>query len=236
MSNASPAAPQGRIAQLRQAYQLTKKTDPRLGWILLATFLVSAGVVAAVELLLFGSHWLTLVIAIISALLFGFLAATFVFGRRAEKSMYIQAEGQPGAAAGALQMLRRGWFLKPAVGFNKNQDLVHRLVGRPGVVLVGEGASTPRVKALLAAEAKKHQRIVGEETPVVQVVIGSGDDAVPLPKLVKHVRKLPKSIKPAQVTEVMYKLKALDASRGTIPMPKGPVPTSMKGARKAMRG
>jgi hypothetical protein len=38
------------------------------------------------------------------------------------------------------------------------------------------------------------------------------------------------------MTSVIYKLKALDAMRPAAPMPRGPVPTSMKGSRKAMRG
>lgn len=236
MSNAAAAPPQGRIAQIRQAYQLTKKTDPKIGWILLLTFVLTAGVVAALEVWLFGTGWLAITVTVLSSLLFAFLVTTIVFSRRAEKSMYVQAEGQSGAAAGALQMLRRGWFLKPAVGFTKQQDVVHRVVGRPGVILVGEGSSPTRVASLLSAEAKKHQRIVGEETPVLQVSVGRGEGQVPLPKLVKHVRKQKKNIKAAEVTNVMYKLKALDASRPPVPMPRGPMPTSMKGARKMMRG
>ena len=68
------------------------------------------------------------------------------------------------------------------------------------------------------------------------VIVGRGEGEVPLTKLVKHVNKLPKKIKPAQMTDLVYKLKALDASRPAAPMPRGPVPTSMKGSRKAMRG
>ena len=52
----------------------------------------------------------------------------------------------------------------------------------------------------------------------------------------KRVKKLKKAIKPAQQTDVLYKLKALDAMRPAAPMPRGPVPTSTKGARKMMRG
>ncbi len=95
-------------------------------------------------------------------MLIGILAALIVFGRRAEKAAYAQVEGQTGAAAGALQMLKRGWDVKPAVAFTKNQDIVHRVVGRPGIILVGEGNPT-RVKNLLAAEKKKHARIGGED-------------------------------------------------------------------------
>ena len=59
---------------------------------------------------------------------------------------------------------------------------------------------------------------------------------MPLPKLVKHVQKLGRAVKPAEITDVLNRIKALDANRSNIPLPKGPVPTSMKGMRGNMRG
>lgn len=235
MSNTVPTPAKGRLGQMRQAYQITKRNDRFIGLILLLTFLVVGGVFAGLGLLLFGSGWLGLTISIVFGLLTGTLALLIVFGRRAEKAAYAQVEGQRGAAAGALQMLRRGWEVKPAVAFNKNQDVVHRVVGRPGIVLVGEG-NPNAVRGLLAAEIKKHARVGGEDVPVTGIIVGRGEGEVPLTKLVKHVNKLPKKIKPAQMTDLVYRLKALDASRPAAPMPRGPVPTSMKGSRKAMRG
>ena len=235
MSNAAPAPETGRLRQIRQAYRITKKSDRRIGLILLLWFVLVAGVSGLALFLLLPDGVLWLVIAIVFALLTGLLATLIVFGRRAEKAAYAQVEGQRGAAAGALQMLRRGWELKPAVAFTKSQDVVHRVVGRPGIILVGEG-NPGRLRGLLAAERKKHARIAGEDVPVIEIVVGDGDGQVRLTKLVKHVQKLPKAIKPAQQTSVMNKLKALDAMRPAAPMPRGPVPTSMKGARKAMRG
>lgn len=234
MSN--PAMPEGRIAQMRQAYRITKQNDRNIGLILLLSFIVGAGVTAVVLRLLLGGGILWTIITVVFALLVGILVALAVFGRRAEKAAYAQVEGQAGAAAGALQMMRRGWSTKPAVGFNKNQDVVHRAVGRPGIVLIGEGTSSARVRSLLTAERKKHERIVGAEVPVLEVVVGRGDGEVPLPKLTRHLKKLPKAIKPAEQTSVINKLKALDAMRPTAPMPRGPMPTSTKGARRMMRG
>lgn len=235
MSSTTPAVPQGRLAQLRQAYQMTKKTDPRIGLLLVGVFIVTAAAVGALGYFLLGTGWLSIVLTALLALTSSALLTMTVFGRKAEKSMYTQAEGQLGAAAGALMMLRRGWDLKRAVAFTKQQDLVHRLVGRPGVVLVGEG-QPGRVRNLLNAEAKKHQRIVGDSVPVTVIMVGRGEGEVPLPDLAKKVKKLPKAIKPAQQTDVIYKLKALDAMRPAAPMPRGPMPTSAKGARKMMRG
>ena len=236
MSNATPEpAKKGRLGQMRQAYTITKRSDRNIGPILLLTFLVTAGIAGTIGYLVFGSGTLGLVFTGIFAFLIGLLALLIVFGRRAEKAAYAQVEGQTGAAAGALQMLRRGWEVKPAVAFTKNQDVVHRVVGRPGIILVGEG-NPNRVRNLLVAEKKKHARIGGDEVPVLDLVVGNGPGEVPLTKLVKHMRKLPKNIKPAQMTAVLYKLKALDAMRPAAPMPHGPVPTSMKGSRKALRG
>jgi len=235
MSNSVPTPATGRLGQMRQAYQITQRSDRFIGLILLLTFLVVGGVFAALGWFLFGDGWIGRTITIVFGLLTGVLGVLIVFGRRAEKAAYAQVDGQRGAAAGALQMLRRGWEVKPAVTFNKNQDVVHRVVGRPGIVLVGEG-NPNAVRGLIAAEVKKHARVGGDSVPVTGIIVGKGEGQVPLTKLVKHVQKLPKKIKPAQMTDVIYKLKALDAMRPAAPMPRGPVPTSMKGSRKAMRG
>jgi hypothetical protein len=221
---------QGRLKQIALVYSLTKKTDPRIGLILLGVFLVTA-------LVAFGVFWLIpggWILDLVTAVLFGILSVLIVFGRRAQKSQYAQIEGQPGAAAAALNMLRRGWKVDPGIAFNKNQDLVHRVVGPPGIVLVGEG-NPNRVKTLLANERRKHER-VASETPIHEVVAGDSAGAVPIPKLSKHVTKLGRNIKPGQMTDVLQRLKALDANRSNIPIPKGPIPTNLKGARQNMRG
>ena len=232
----TPAStPTSRRAQIMQTYQMAKRTDPRLGLIVMGVFVLGAALGFALMWLLPGSGWISLVISIVGALLIGMLCALLVFGRRAQRAAYVQMEGQPAAAAGALQMLRRGWKVDPVVGFTKQQDVVHRVVGPPGIVLVGEGSSPSRVRQLLATERKKHER-VASEIPIHEVYCGNGEGEVPLPKLVKHVQKLGRKVKPAEMTDVLYRLKALDAARPTIPMPKGPVPTSMKGMRSQMRG
>lgn len=235
MSNVAPEQPKGRIRQIFQAYRITKQRDPRLALRLLAWFLLVGGIVAVAELLIFGQSTLDIVLAVAVGLLSGLLAVLVVLGRRAEKAAYLQIEGQPGAAAGALQMLQRGWDIKPAVAFTRNQDLVHRAIGRPGIVLVGEGNGA-RVRQLLASERKKHQRMAGEDVPVHEIVVGDGEGEIALPKVVKHLKKMKKQITPAMQTSLMQKVKALDAMRPPAPMPRGPMPTSMKGARRMMRG
>ena len=164
----------------------------------------------------------------------GLLAALIIFSRRAQAAAYKQIEGRPGAAASALTTLRRGWKSDPAVALNKQQDVVHRVVGPPGIILVGEG-NPGRLKALMASERRRHERVAAD-TPVHEVVVGDAEGQVPLPKLTKYVGKMGRQVKPAEMTDILNRLKALDAARPVAPMPKGPVPTSMKGLRGQMRG
>lgn len=227
--------PSSRRGQIAQTYQMTKRSDPRIGLIVAAVFVVGAALGFALFWVLPGEGLLGWILAVVGAIMVGVLGALLVFGRRAQKAAYTQMEGQPAAAAGALQMLRRGWKVDPVVGFTKQQDVVHRVVGPPGIVLVGEGSSPTRVKALLATERKKHER-VAYGVPIHELVSGRGEGEVPLPKLVRHVQKLGRSVKPAEMTDILQRLKALDAQRGKLPLPKGPVPTSMKGMRSQQRG
>ncbi|WP_295657570.1 DUF4191 domain-containing protein [uncultured Nocardioides sp.] len=237
MSSTLPAAPEklSRRKQFAQTYRMARKTDRALPWWILGTFLLGAALGFVVLWLLPGSGTISLVLSILSALLIGLLGALIVFGRRAQNAAYSQMEGQQGAAAAALQMLRRGWKVDPVVAFTKQQDVVHRVVGPPGIVLVGEGSSPNRLKSLLINERRKHERVAAG-APIHEVICGNGEGQVPLTRLVRHVTKLGKAVKPADMTDILARLKALDANRSNIPLPKGPMPTSMKGMRGNQRG
>lgn len=232
-----PAEPpaMSRRQQFVSTYQMAKKSDPAIGtWVFGA-----AGVGLVVGFVVF---WLVvgrssivgLVVSVVGALMVAVLAGLVVFSRRAQKAVYGQMEGQTGAAAGALGLLKRGWHVDNAVAFTKQQDVVHRVVGPPGIVLVGEGNSG-RLRSLLASERRRHER-VAVDTPVHEIVVGSGEGQVPLAKLARHVQKMKRQVRPAEITDILARLKAIDASRPVVPMPKGPLPTSMKGLRGQMRG
>jgi hypothetical protein len=237
MAKKAPKDPakQGRIKQIRETYRMTRKVDPKVGLILLGWFLLVGLAAFAITLLVFRG---SIVFPIIFGILFGLLAAMVIFGRRAQHAALSQIDGQPGAAAAALGMLRRGWKTDPAIAFTRQQDVVHRVVGPPGIVLIGEG-NPNRLRQLMSSERRKHER-AASETRIHEVLVGDGPDQVTIYKLVKHVTKLGKDLKPAEMTDVLARLKALDANRSNIPLPKGPMPTSarqaMKGARQNLRG
>src|SRR6056297_291453 len=163
----------------------------------------------------------------ILGLLFATLGALLVFNRRASKAQFAAIEGQPGAAAAVLQSLRGQWFVTPAVAVNAKQDMVHRVIGRCGIVLVGEGAPQ-RVKGLLAKERKRMQRATGEVT-VTTLVVGDRENETPLRKLQMTLSKLPRELKKGEVPKLERKLKPLDRD---LPIPKGIDPTSAANRRR----
>ncbi|MEO9325273.1 DUF4191 domain-containing protein [Nocardioides sp. C4-1] len=230
-------AKMSRRAQIVETYRMSKETDPRLGLIMLGFFLVFGALAFSLFWFPFGGGTFTLVVAILLGIMVGLVAMMIVFSRRAQRAAYNRLEGRQGAAAQALTMLRRGWKTEQMIAFGgnrQNPDMVHRVVGPPGIVLVGEG-NPNRLRQLLTAERKKHER-VAFETPIHEIIVGREEGQVPLPKLVRHVQKLGRQVKPAEMTDILNRIKALDAQRPKIPLPRGPVPTSMKGMRGNLRG
>jgi hypothetical protein len=227
-------AKMSRRRQIVETYRMTKESDRVIGLWMLGAFLVFGAVGFGIFWILPGTGTFALVISIIGGTMVGLLAMMIIFSRRAQRAGYNRLSGQVGGGARALTMLRRGWKVDEVIGFTKQQDLVHRVVGPPGIVLVGEG-NAHRLRQLMASERRRHER-VASDIPIHEVVVGDDEGQVPIRKLVKHVQKLGRKVKPAEITDLLARLRALDAARPKVPMPKGPVPTSMKGLRSQMRG
>lgn len=240
MSEQSEKKP-GRIGQIRQAYRAIKSLDPNLGWwMLLAAVGVAAVLIGGGFLIGGWWRWYGIIIAIPSAL----LAAVIVMNRRGNTAMYGALDGQPGAAGAALTgMGRRGWYaeqepvaLEGARG-TRAQDMagaamVFRALGRPGIVLIGEGP-TARVTKLLKQEEKKVAR-VAPGVPVHLWVVGDGEGQVPVKKISGKLTRMRPVLTKAETSVVNKRLKSLGGMRP--PLPKGIDPTKARVDRKAMRG
>jgi hypothetical protein len=205
-------------AQVKLAFSMTRKADPKMLPLVIGVFVITLAVFVALGVVL--SHPIYLSVL---GVLFAAVLTAFVFGRRVQRTAYSQVEGQAGAAAAVLQNMRGNWRVTPAVQFNREQDMVHRVIGRPGVILVGEG-SPNRLRGLVVNEKRALARIVGE-TPIYDVVVGDGEGQVSLRELERHFLKLPRNIKPAMVNQLDGRLKAMRAASGAMPIPKGPMPT-----------
>jgi len=205
-------------AQIRLAFSMTRKADSKLVPLMAGGFLLTLAV-----FVLLGVATGFPVFGAVFGVAFALLVSVALFGRRVQKTAYAQVEGQRGAAAAVLQNMRGNWRVTPAVQFSKDQDLVHRVIGRPGVVLVGEG-SPGRLRNLMGNERRALARVVGD-TPIYDVQVGDAEGQLALKELERHLAKLPRNIKPAVVNALDTRLKAIRTAAGQMPIPKGPVPT-----------
>ena len=208
----------GRIQQIRMLAGIIREGNPKaLPLVVLAGLAVAAVVIVIGDLL--GLIWLFIPLAV----LLGVMVAMILFGRFAQKAQYDAIAGQPGAAAAILQTLRGGFTTTPAIAANRNMDVVHRTVGKPGVILVGEG-SPSRLPSLLAAEKKRIARIANQ-VPIYDFQVGDAEGQIPIRQLQKKIMKLPRNLKGQAVAELNYRLEMLPQS---LQMPKGPVPKSAR--------
>ena len=218
-----------RWSQIWQAFQMQRKEDKLLVPLMLGAIVATALVFLVVGLLI-GQSWFLVPIGV----LLGAALAMLVFGRRVQNNVYSKADGQPGAAGWALDNMRGQWRVTQAVAGTTQLDVVHRVIGRPGVVLVAEGASH-RTKGLLAQEKKKVSRVAGQ-VPIYELTVGNEEGDVPLSKLQRHMTKLPRNIDRTQMDTLEKRLAAI-AGRGGPAMPKGPMPkgAGMKGMQRTVR-
>jgi len=207
-----------RFKTIRDAYAVTKSVKPWIGIVLVATFLVVLAI--GITLGIIFNHpvyggFVTIPVAV--------LAAMFLFTRVAGTAAYANIEGQIGAGASVLMAIRKGWTTTPAVAVNRQQDMVHRSVGRAGIVLTGEGGFA--VRQMIQDEKKKAERFA-PGVPITEIIVGDGEGQVSIRKLQKHVAKLPKKLSAHQMREVRARLKAVGGL--SMPIPKGPMPKGIK--------
>jgi hypothetical protein len=218
LETAADMANAGRLKQIRMVAGLVRRSNPRA---LPIVFGSGLGIVAVLVIvgLLTGLAPLLIPLGVLA----GLLVAVILFGRFAQAAQYSSIEGQPGAAAAVLENMRGNWTVTPAIAANRNMDVVHRSVGRPGVILVGEGSPT-RLASLLAAEKKRVAR-VAYEVPIFEFQVGNEEGQIPLSKLQRKIMRLPRNLKPAAVSDINHRLKALQPS---LQAPKGPIPKNIR--------
>ncbi|GAA1401026.1 DUF4191 domain-containing protein [Pseudonocardia kongjuensis] len=216
---AKKAASKQRRQQIWQAFQMQRKEDKKLLPIMIGVFV---GAIALLTLIgwFFGMTWFFVPFGV----MIGALGAFSVFGRRVQRSIYTKADGQPGAAGWALDNMRGQWRITQGIAGTTHLDAVHRVVGRPGIIFVAEGAPH-RVKSLIAQEKKRTARVAGS-IPIYDVLVGNDEGQVPLKKLQRHLMKLPRNISAAEMDSLENKLNALGTR--TAAMPKGPLPQGAK--------
>jgi hypothetical protein len=111
---------------------------------------------------------------------------------------------------------------------------VHVVIGRPGLILLGEG-NPQKVRSMLGQEKRRLAKIIGS-VDMREYVVGNDEGQLPLKKIRTTFMKLPRTITGKEVNALETRLTALAARTQ---LPKGAIPKNMrppKGAFRAMRG
>lgn len=223
--------------QMWQAFQMQRKQDKALIPLMLLAFL-GLGLLFFLIGMLFNGQWFMLPIG----LALGALLAMFIFTRRLERDMYKKVEDQKGVAGYALENQLRNtvgivWKVEQGVAVTRHQDLVHRVIGNPGVVLVCEG-DKKRLSATVGQLKKRIDKLAAG-VPVYEVYVGEGEGEVPLAKLRSHIMRLPRNFNKNEVYANARRIEAMDSLPGQMPgVPKGPMPQqarNMSGMNRRMR-
>lgn len=218
-----------RFKQIGMAFSFTTKRDRLFLPLVIVAVLIP---IAAAVVLVFVTETLPWPF-VIAGVFLALIAMMIVLNWRTSKAVMSETVGKPGAAYAILDTMK-GWHITPGVAVSTQQDMVHRAVGKPGVVLLAEGSSG-RLRSLINQEKKKLNRVVGS-TPVYDFTVGEEEGQLSIRHLRKTLTKLPRNITAKQANDLHRRLVAL---KQTMPVPKGPVPQNMKppkGARRAMRG
>jgi hypothetical protein len=226
----APAKEPGRLRQMVQVFNMTRRMDPISVWWMALAFLLPVLAGIALAVFLSGDNVIGMILYIVSGVLGGILIFLIVLGRRAEKAAYSQIAGQPGAVGAVLKSgLRRSWTGSemPVNVSPKTQDAVYRAVGRGGVALIGEGPKS-RTQRMLEDERRNVVRIL-PNVPVTFIYVGPDPDSTPLYKLPSALRKIKSTLRKAEVLAVSNRLNSL--GKGGLPIPKGIDPFKVRAPR-----
>ncbi len=222
----------GLFSQFRDQLKFLKEADPKavpLG-ILFGSLMFL--VILTVGAFISGFTFLGIIIWAVLGIVTGYLTLLLTMTRRANSAIFKRYENEPGRVSitvGTLTRKRWKGSNQPVAVNARTKDMVFRIVGPAGVVLMAEGSSTS-AKAMLEEERRKVQRLASGVT-VHTFFSAQNGDGVPLGQLHKKVAKLKRTLNRAEITAVQNRLASID-SRSGLPIPKGIDPTKMKASRR----
>ncbi|PZQ91481.1 MAG: DUF4191 domain-containing protein [Leifsonia xyli] len=231
MARSTPEKEPGRIKQMWQVYQMTRRADSTITWFLILAFILPIAVSIVLAIAFFAESIIAIILTIVTGVLAGVLLVLVVLGRRAERAAYSQIAGQPGAVGAVLKSgLRRSWIgsEEPVAFSAKTRDAVYRAVGRPGVVLIGEGPLS-RTQPMIEKERASVARLL-PNVPVHLLFVGPDSGSLPLHKVPTALNKFPRKLTKAEVLQVDKRLTSVAKVKG-FKIPGGIDPQRMRAPR-----
>jgi hypothetical protein len=213
-----------RLKQIGQVFTFTARQDKWFTPLVIAAVVIP--VALTVLLVLLGYGWVWVPIGIMVTL----LAILIVLNLRSNAAMMNAADGQPGAAASIVENLRGDWRVRAAASSTTQFDMVHIVLGRPGLILLGEG-QPQRVKNLMGQEKRRLSKVIGN-APIYDYIVGGNEGELNIRKLRTTLLKLPRNLTGKDVNALDKRLAALMARPQ---MPKGAIPKNMRPSKGAFR-
>jgi len=221
----------GQFAQIFIVLRRTIELDRKNVWVIFVPTVAVLALGGFLSASNFGSgNWIMGILLIILSLLSTWIVFSLVLSNRAEKAAYASWEGQAGAVGAVLQtLLRRTWrgSESPVAVNPRTQDLVYRIVGKPGIVLIGEGKQSS-VQTLVDAERRKLSKLA-PGVPVHTIFVTEAPNAVKLSGVRKTANGLPKALRGSEIRVVGARLAAMGMQ---LPIPKGIDPRRSRPVRR----
>jgi hypothetical protein len=222
----------GIFAQFKDGVEFLKNEDPKA-----VPLAIVVGVFVFLLLTVVGSFissfaYLAIILWLVLGLITGYLAALLVISRKANSAVYVKFANEPGKVSIAVGTLTRRSYKgnnQPIAINPRTKDMVFRVVGPAGVVLMGDGAPTS-TKSMLEEERRKIQRAVNGVN-VHMLYCSEDGTGTPLKQMEKTVRKLKRTLNRAEIAAVQNRLSALDG-RGLLPIPKGIDPMKVRPSKR----
>jgi hypothetical protein len=226
---ANQTAEPGRFRQLIDVFNRTRQLDKAAVWWILGGFalpLAASITIAAV----FPSTILGWILWVLLGLTTGLLVGMAILGRRAEKAAYGSLEGRPGAVGAVLRAPLRRQFKgsdEPVAINPRSLTAVYRIVGAPGVVLIGEGHRNELMQ-MIETERKRASK-VASGVPVHAIWVTNDEKGTNIRQVVKTLNKMKRTLSRAEIRTVHARLSTMTMA---MPIPKGIDPRRARAQRR----
>ena len=219
----------GRFRQLVDVFKRTVQLDKASLWWILAG--VALPIVASVFMALtFTGGVLGWILWILVGITTGLMLGMIILGRRAEKAAYSTLEGRAGAVGAVLRAPLRRQFRgsdEPISINPRTLSAVYRIVGAPGVVLIGEGLRSD-LNHLMETERKRVAK-VASGVPIHAIWVTADSNGTNIREVVKTLNKMKRTLSRAEVKAVHARLATMTLA---VPIPKGIDPRKVRASRR----
>ncbi|NDE88994.1 MAG: DUF4191 family protein [Micrococcales bacterium] len=222
----------GLFAQFREGVTFLRAENPKAVPVSISLGIAIFFALSLIGFIMSGGFIIGIALWIVLAVATAYLSTLLLITRATNRAVFKKYSSEPGRLSLVVGSLTRRTFKgsnQPVAINPRTKDMIFRVVGPAGVILMGEGAPTS-TKAMLEDERRKVQRMATGVT-VTTFYCSETDGGVPLLQMDKKVRALKRTMNKQEIFAVQNRLAAMDVRSG-LPIPKGMDPMKMRPSKK----